>query len=119
MNCSKSSVYDPTDTGCELRWCGYCNKWFHSCCIEKEGDLEDARDVKQPYLLLVGSDLFLRVISRPVQQVSRKHNVPLSLEKIQMYLIGKWKSGIRFVADSNMNEVVDESEVFGVEVRDN
>ena len=36
-----------------------------------------------------------------------------------MYLIGKWKSGIRFVADSNMNEVVDESEVFGAEVRDN
>ena len=80
--------------------------------------MEDARDVKQPYLLLVGSDLFLRVISRPVRRVSRKHNAPLSLEKIQTYLIGKWKSGIRFVADSDMDEVVDESEVFGAEAKD-
>lgn len=80
--------------------------------------MEDARDVEQPYLLLVGSDLFSRVISRPVRRVSRKHNAPLSLEKIQTYLIGKWKSGIRFVADSDMDEVVDESEVFGAEAKD-
>jgi len=104
--------------GCELRWCAHCDKWFHSCCIEEEGDLDDARDVEQPYLLLVGSDLFSRVISRPVRRVSREHDAPLSLEKIQAHLIRKWKSGIRFVADSDMDEVMEESDVFGAEVED-
>jgi len=80
--------------------------------------LGDARDLEQLYLLEVGLDLFSRVISRPVRRVSREHNAPLSLEKIQTHLIGKWKRGIRFIADSDMGEVVVESEIFGAEVKD-
>jgi len=104
--------------GCELRWCGHCNKWFHSCCIEEAGDLDGARDVEQLYLLEVGLDLFSRLISRPVRRVSREHKALLSLEKIQTHLIGRWKSGVRSIPDSDMDEVVEESEVFGGEVID-
>jgi len=40
------------------------------------------------------------------------------LEKLQTHLIGKWKSGVKFIPDSDMDEVVQESEVFGGEVKD-
>jgi hypothetical protein len=83
--------------------------------MEEEGDLDDAGEFEQLYLLEMGPDLFSRVISRPVRRVSRKHKAPLSLEKIQTHLIGKWKSGVKSIADCDMDEVVDESEVFGEE----
>ncbi len=80
--------------------------------------MEDARDLEHLYLLEVGLDRFSRVISQPVRQVSREYNAPLTLEKIQTHLIGKWKSGVRFIADSDMDGVVEESEVLGAEVKD-
>jgi hypothetical protein len=80
--------------------------------------LDAAGDLEQLYLLEEGSDLFSRIISRPVRRVSREHNAPLSLEKIQTHLIGKWKGGVRFIADFDMDEVVEKSEVLGAEVED-
>jgi hypothetical protein len=80
--------------------------------------LDGARDVEQLYLLKVESDLFSRVISRPIRRISRKHKAPLSLEKLQTHLIGMWKSGVNFIPDSDMDEVVEESGVFGGEVKD-
>jgi hypothetical protein len=66
-----------------------------------------------------GFDLFSKIISRPIRRISRQHKAPLSLEKIQTHLIGKWESGVRDMEDSEMDNVVTESEVFGaVEVED-
>jgi hypothetical protein len=84
-------VYDPSDVDCELRWCGPCHRWFHSSCVEVENTLELGEDDDQLYLLEKGTDLFSRLISRPVRRYSRKHGAPLSLEKIQTHLISKWR----------------------------
>ncbi|KAF8173125.1 hypothetical protein BJ912DRAFT_932123 [Pholiota molesta] len=90
-DCIKDSVYDPSDVDCELRWCGPCHRWFHSSCVEVENTLELGEDDDQLYLLEKGTDLFSRLISRPVRRYSRKHGAPLSLEKIQTHLISKWR----------------------------
>lgn len=115
--CTKGGVYDPSDTECELRWCGPCRKWFHSCCIETERDLDVGEDEEQLYLLEKGNDLFSRLISRPVRRFSRKNDAPLSLEKIQTHLIGKWRSINGRIYDSEMMiEAVKESDLFGWDV---
>lgn len=112
-SCTRSGVYDPSDTRCELRWCVHCKKWFHSRCIQEEPDLENPAGLGQLYLLADGFDLFSKIISRPIRRISRQHKAPLSLEKIQTYLIGKWKTGVTSMEDSEMDQVVADCEVLG------
>lgn len=113
----KGCVYDPSDTKSEVRWCRPCRRWFHSCCAEGELELEIEGDDGQQYLLEKGDDMFSRLISRPVRRVSRKHEAPLSLERIQIHLIGEWKErGGRNLGDYEMIEGVKECELFGGEL---
>jgi hypothetical protein len=81
--------------------------------------VENPGGLGQLYLLEDGFDLFSKIISRPIRRISRKHKAPLSLEKIQTHLIGKWEAGVRYMEDSDMVNIVAESQVFGgVEVED-
>ncbi|KIM34655.1 hypothetical protein M413DRAFT_14961 [Hebeloma cylindrosporum] len=117
-NCTQSGVYDPSDTTSELRWCVTCDKWFHSCCLQEEPDLESPGDLGQLYLLEDGFDLLARIISRPIRRLSREHDAPLSLEKIQTHLIREWKTGVTSLEDCEIDTVVEDSDVFGGEVPD-
>lgn len=112
--CIKGGVYDCSDTQCELRWCGPCQKWFHSSCGEIESNLDLGEDQEQLYLLEKGEDLFSKIISQPIRRVSRKNDAPLSLEKIQTHLIEKWRSGQTcMIEHSEIITAVKDSDLFG------
>lgn len=81
--------------------------------------MDDAEEFGQAHLLAAGEELFAQLISRPIRRVSRHHNAPLSLEKIQVHLIGKWKGGVRSIARYDMEAAVESSGIFGADVEAN
>ena len=93
--------------------------WFHSLCVGvvEEIDADKAKDRGQKHILVSDYDdsLWARVISQPIQRVSREHKAPLSLEKLQAHLIRRWHSG-RVLKDESLAEDVRQCGLFDGEI---
>ena len=109
------SIYNPSDTKYQLRWCGECVMWFHSSCLgEQVTEFKPDDSSSQSYLASTGESLLHDLLRQPIARVSRKHAAPLSLERAQKIAVERW---VEFQEGNEVDEgtisgVFEESGVF-------
>ncbi|KAF8899745.1 hypothetical protein CPB84DRAFT_1747695 [Gymnopilus junonius] len=75
--------------------------------VAKKGDMthQTWRDSGQLDISLQEQYLWVAIITQPIWRVSRKNEAPLSLEKIQVYLIKEWKKNKKMNAKLTRGQV--------------
>ena len=82
--------------------------------MEPDDDLDIKYGDQQQYLLHPRLDLASRLITTPIRRISRGHDAPISLERIQKYLIRQWMKGNN--GNFALEDAVKKSKVFGHQV---